>query len=291
MPRRAAIDLGSNSALLTVVDGAAVLHDEARVVGLGKGLIDGGGFRSDRMQAALAALNDYADTARSFGIEPASIAAIATSASRRAVNAGAFYADVEARTGIRFRIIPGAEEAELTFRGARSGQTGLVAVIDMGGGSTEIAIGDTALQWNRSFEVGTVRLTEQVLGEQVRIATPEDLVTMQGLLAFEVPLQAPAVGVAGSVTTLAAAVLGLTAWDAARVQGAVLTDAHLAWFQQALVGRDAAARRELFAVGSERADHLLAGATILRAALAALGQDRLTVSTRGLRFGVLEPLA
>lgn len=287
MQRRAAIDLGSNSALLTVVEGSQVLHDEARVVGLGKGLVDGGGFRPDRMDAALEALVDYAVIARSLGIEPGAIRAIATSASRRASNAASFYARVEAATGIRFRIIPGAEEATLTFQGARSGLEGKVAVIDMGGGSTEIAIGATSLTWNRSFEVGTVRLTEQVLGEAVRVATPEDLATMQGLLRFEVPEPAPAVGVAGSVTTLAAAVLGLKQWDAARVQGFVLTDAHLASFQHALLGRDAARRRVLFTVGADRADYLLAGATILRAALEALEQDHMVVSCRGLRFGAL----
>ena len=81
--RQASIDLGSNSVLLTVVDDGRVLHDEARVVGLGKGLGDGGEFDPERMEAALNALRDYAATAAKLQVPPAEVLAVATSASRR----------------------------------------------------------------------------------------------------------------------------------------------------------------------------------------------------------------
>lgn len=284
---RAAIDLGSNSVLLTVLDGRRVLHDEARVVGLGRGLGDGGPFRADRMEATLAALGDYARTAAGFGVQPGEVVAIATSASRRATNAEAFYAQVQAQTGMCFRIVSGAEEARLTFLGARGDRSGEVAVIDLGGGSTEVAIGADDLRWRHSFELGSVRLTETVLGDPARVATSADVDRMAELSRMELPHQAPAVGVAGSVTTLAAAALQLTEWRAEAVHGAVLTDARLERFQSDLVGRDADRRRALFSVGAERADYLLAGATILRSALAALGEQELTVSVRGLRYGAL----
>lgn len=284
---RASIDLGSNSALLLIQDeeGQVVL-DQAHVVGLGRGLVDGGPFRKDRMEAALAVLTAFREEVEMHGIFPCDVVALATSASRRASNAAAFYAEVEHETGLEFRIIGGDEEARLTFVGSRLG-SGRVAVVDLGGGSTEVAIGDETLDWRRSFEVGSVRLTEAVLGEDVRVATAADVDAMASLVRFEVPEPAPMVGVAGTVTTLAAAAQGLTAWDAERVHGSVLTDAQLAGFQEALVGLDAEGRRALFAVGAERADYLLAGATILRGALAALGQDEMRVSTRGLRYGAL----
>lgn len=284
---KASIDLGSNSALLLVMDGNDVVLDEAHVVGLGRGLVDGGPFRTDRMEAALAALAGFSQRAAELGVDPGDIVAIATSASRRASNAEEFYARVAAETGLRFRIVSGEEEARLTFLGSRVGE-GEVAIIDLGGGSTEIALGDEELAWRHSFELGSVRLTEAVLGEDVRPATDADLEAMEELARIEVPRHAPAVGVAGTVTTLAAAALGLSEWDAAAVHGSVLPDTVLAGLQQQLLEKDAAQRRARFTVGAERADYLLAGATILRAALKALGQDVLRVSVRGLRYGALQ---
>lgn len=285
---RAAIDLGSNSVLITVMRGDKVILDEARVVGLGRGLSPGGPLQPPAMARALRALQDFARKAEALGVAPADIVCGATSASRRAANAQAFYDAVHERTGLRFRILTGDEEAQLTFAGASSTVQGRVAVVDLGGGSTEVAIGEDDLEWARSYPIGSVRLTETVLGPDVRIATHEDVARMTELVSFDgVPEHVPVVGVAGTVTTFAAWVLELDQWDAEAVEGSQVTDAHLAEIQQALVGRDAGRRRELFAVGAERADSLLAGATILRAALAALGQDALRVSVRGLRFGLL----
>ena len=87
MPK-AAIDIGSNSVLLTVLtDDGQILHDEARVVGLGRGLGDQGVFADDRMRATEAALRDYCALASNLGVSPSAIAAVATSASRRATQA------------------------------------------------------------------------------------------------------------------------------------------------------------------------------------------------------------
>ncbi|MCB9678842.1 MAG: Ppx/GppA family phosphatase [Alphaproteobacteria bacterium] len=294
---RAAIDLGSNSVLLTVVDDSgAVLHDEARVVGLGKGLGDGGAFAADRMEDALAALADYARVAASLGVAPADVRAVATSAARRATNSGVYFARVERETGLRIEVISGDEEARLTWAGALSSldlPAGDVMVVDLGGGSTELAVGRDALRWRHSFEVGSVRLTEQVLGPDVPPATPAHLAAMRAHVdgVFAAPA-VPAgvrcvVGVAGSVTTLVATELGLAEYDGARVHGSTLTDAALAGFERRLIGLDAAGRRALFAVSPKRADFLLAGTVILRAALAKAGADAMRVSDRGLRYGVL----
>ena len=97
MPR-AAIDLGSNSVLLTVIDDdGRLLHDEARVVGLGKGLGDRGSFAPDRMAAAQAALADYARTAQQLGVQPSRVAAVTTSAARRAENANDWFDTLDHR--------------------------------------------------------------------------------------------------------------------------------------------------------------------------------------------------
>ncbi|MEZ4316500.1 MAG: Ppx/GppA family phosphatase [Myxococcota bacterium] len=295
---RAAIDLGSNSVLLAVVDDeGAVLHDEARVVGLGKGLGDGGRFAPDRMEAALAAMADYARTAESLGVPADRVRAVATSAARRATDAGAFFQRVAAETGLHIEVISGDEEARLTWAGALSALAvpdGTLMVVDLGGGSTELAVGRGSLEWRHSYELGSVRLTESVLGDDVVPATPEHLAALEAHArsVFEspaVPARIDAViGVAGSVTTLVATALGLTRYDSARVHGSQLTDAMLAGFQDRLLGLDRRQRRAIFAVSPERADYLLAGATILRAALRVAGHDAMWVSDRGLRYGVLE---
>ena len=116
-------------------DDGATLHDEARVVGLGKGLGDQGLFRPDRMDAAAATLADYADRARALGVLPQDILAVATSAARRALNARTFFARIDQETGIRVQIVSGAEEARLTWLGALGDlrlPSGPVAVLDLG---------------------------------------------------------------------------------------------------------------------------------------------------------------
>ena len=167
MPR-AAIDIGSNSILLTVMgDDGAVLHDEARVVRMGAGLGDRGLFAPDRIAAASKVLTDYLARARGFGIEPIAVRAVATSAARRAMNAQTVFERFHRNLGLRVRIISGEEEAQLTWRGAQhdlSIEGSPQLVVDLGGGSTELAMGEHGeLQHHASLELGTARLTERFL--------------------------------------------------------------------------------------------------------------------------------
>lgn len=292
----AAIDLGSNSILLTVIDASGeVVHDESRVVGLGKGLGDGGQFAPDRIEAALEALTAYATTAAGLGVPAEEVRIVATSAARRATNVDTFVDRVYRETGLRIRVIPGDEEARLTWRGALSGLPveGTTLVVDLGGGSTELAYGKKELEWRHSYEIGSVRLTERVLGDPIPVADGSHLAAMQdrATQVFRKPRLPGSVdrviGVAGSVTTLMAAALGQTSYDATAIHGARLTDAMLAGFQERLIGLDRRQRATLFAVAPKRADYMLAGATVLRAALAVAGTDAMVVSARGIRFGVL----
>lgn len=293
---KAAIDIGSNSLLLLVTDDAGVpVHDEARVVGLGRGLGERGMFRSDRMEAALATLEEYARKAASLGVPPERVRAVATSASRRALNAASFYREVRRRTGLGVEIISGDEEAKLTWRGSLTGLVlpdGPTLLVDPGGGSTEVILGDRGeLRSRVSLEIGTVRLTEQYLGYDT--VTLADFARMRaavdaavGSLRFEPPPRA-AVAVAGTATTLAACELGLTAYEPARVHGSTLTAGALRTWIDRLLEAGPARRRELVAVSPERADTLLVGAVILLRILEQARRQSYRVSDRGLRFGVL----
>ena len=295
MPR-AAIDIGSNSLLLLVVDDVgSVLHDEARVIGLGRGLGERGVFRPDRMEAAQATLADYAAKAQSLGVAPADVRVVATSASRRALNAATFYAAVKARTGLRVEVISGEEEARLTWLGGVDGLglgPGPALLCDPGGGSTEVIVGEGPHIRSRvSLEIGTVRLTEQYLGggavsasALARLRSHVD----QAVATLDLDvLPKAAVAVAGTATTLAAADLGLERYDAAVVHGSTLTAAALRRWIDRLLAASPEERRRLVAVSPERADTVLAGAAILLAILERARRQAWRVSDRGLRFGAI----
>lgn len=296
MPR-AAIDIGSNSILLTIVDDAgAVLHDEARVVGLGSGLGDRGLFHPERMKLAEQVLDDYLAVARRHDLAPWSVRAVATSAARRAMNAATWFQRIQRRLGLTVSVISGDEEARLTWLGATHALAveDPLLVVDLGGGSTELVLGERRGSTTaRSLEIGAVRLTEAFLG--VGMVEPAGFSRLRNhvdscLASFPIePSPRTVVGVGGTVTTLAATALELTAWDASAVHGYRLTRARLASFIDTLLVADPVQRRALFPVAPDRADFLLAGACCLERTLAHARRQHLVVSIHGLRFGLLDP--
>ena len=293
--RSAAIDLGSNSVLLLVreADGT-VVHDEARVIGFGRGLGDGGTLDPGRVVLALEALGELAATASSLGVAPEAVRLGATSAARRAQDIDVFSRALEAQCGLRLEVISGEWEARLSWLGATSlleSGVDLLGLIDLGGGSTEVITGTAdEIDTRVSLEVGSVRLTEGYLG--TGIVDPQDVRPMEehvsGVVSEGVEgTPGLALAVAGTATTLAAMDLGLWVWDPDRVHGHVLDRKTLLHLRNQLLAADAGQRRDLVKVSPERADHLAAGATVLDAVLGAWGLDVCTVSIRGLRHGIL----
>ncbi len=293
---RATIDIGSNSILLLVAtEDNTVLHDEVRVVGLGMGLGDRGLLRPKKMEAALEVLGDYTRAAARYGVPPWMVKAVATSGARRALNARAFLERIRTATGLRVRIVSGEEEAWLTWTGARSQLSlpaGPVAVVDVGGGSTELVMGEKeriALQV--SVELGSVRLTERFFpSPRYR---PQELSRLRSFVQETLaPLTWPGVprvliGVAGTVTTLAAMHQGLSAWDREAVHGSRLTRGSLRRLVDRLLDSTPAQRRQWAAVAPERADYLLAGACLLEEICTNAHRDSLIVSDGGVRQGLL----
>jgi exopolyphosphatase/guanosine-5'-triphosphate,3'-diphosphate pyrophosphatase len=299
MPR-ASIDIGSNSLLLLVVDDeGAALYDTATVIGLGRGMGHRGMFKADRMDAALQTLSEYAQTAESMGVPAEEIRAVATSAARRSMNAQTFFERVRAQTRISVEIVSGEREAELTWAGALIGlpaPTGTVAVVDLGGGSTEIVIGRPSgegLIEKQSLELGSVRLTEKYFGADPDRYQPADLAQLRAEIADSVGrfnwcvMPKALVAVAGTATTLCAMELEMTEWDAKRVHGCRLGRAALRRWIDRLLDSSPQERREWAAVSPERADHLLAGACVLEAVCSSANRDSIWVSDGGVRHGVL----
>lgn len=295
--RFAAIDVGTNSVLLLVVeraaDGALVPLDERlEITRLGRGVDATRLLAADRIEATVDALQRFTAAARGHGIERLWVTA--TSAARDATNGGAFFALAKSACGVDVEVLSGDDEAQLSFEAAvrELPGDGPRAVVDIGGGSTEIVIGQAGrVDFRRSFDVGAVRLTERLLHGDP--PTPAELHTLRASLAqtfAEIPPPPPGltlVGVAGTVTTLCAIELGLDGYDGRLVQGRTLERASLRALADRLAALPLEARRRVPGLPSQRADTIVAGALLLDAVLDRLGLDRLVVSDRGLRWGLL----
>jgi len=304
--RVATIDIGTNTVLLLVAergpDGVlCAVEERATITRLGEGVDRTKQLAPAAVERTRACLDDYARVVRSAGADR--VAVVGTSAMRDAGGGEAVREGVRAALGVEARVISGEEEARLTFRGAISGLPsngpGAVAVFDIGGGSTEVVIGVTAdpptLTFAESFDVGSVRLTERHSRHDPPTRAERDEITRTAREAFaRVPAlpdgRAP-VGIAGTVTTLAAVSMALVPYDGARVHGHVLPLATLRDVVEKLAALDGAARRQVPGMEPKRADVIVAGGWIALALLDHWGAPAIRVSDRGVRWGLAEELA
>ncbi len=296
--RVAAVDCGTNSVRLLVADvNGSTKHDvsrEMRIVRLGEG-VDRTGRLSD---AALArtrqALEHYASLVHS--LECARVRMVATSASRDASNSADFVAMVEEVLGTTPEVITGDEEAALSFDGAtralpQDGAPFLVA--DIGGGSTELVLGTDRVEAARSVDVGCVRLTERHLHDDpptaAQVAAAEaDVDAGLALVREVVPVEQARtfLGLAGSVTTVAAHVLGLPTYDSEAIHLARLPAADVVRACTELLEMTRAQRAALPYVHEGRVDVIGAGALVLRTLVDRLGLAEVVVSEADILDGI-----
>lgn len=292
--RYAAIDVGTNSVLLLVAERRegrfAAVAERAEITRLGRGVDRTGALSAEGMEATLRCLESFAGEARALGARQ--IAAIATSAARDASNGERFLQQARDRAGVAVEIISGGEEAELAFAAATADfGDGPLVVVDIGGGSTEFIYGAGQVQYRRSFDVGSVRLTERFITAHP-VPEPERAAVrahLQGAFAALPPPPAGArlVGIAGTVTTLHAVLHRVDPYDAARVHGHDLQRAELAALAGTLCGASLEERRRMPGLQPGRADVICAGALILEAAMDRLNAGACTVSDRGVRWGLI----
>jgi exopolyphosphatase / guanosine-5'-triphosphate,3'-diphosphate pyrophosphatase len=298
MALASSLDLGTNTCLLLIAEAAAgavsrVHAHECRIVRLGEKVDERRELQPAAMERTLACLRDYAAQVRAAGLDPAASACVATSQARDARNGAEFLRRVQEETGFRFQVISGDREAELTFRGALlpGMDPARTAVIDIGGGSTELMTRAGGL----SIDMGGVRFTERYLRSDP-VTDPEFWACQDAVDAALAEARAwrernaavtELVAVAGTPTTLAAWHLGLAEFQASRIDGLRLSrgDAHR--MVEELKWRTVQERALLPGVPRGRADILLAGSLILWRAMELLGFPELAVSTRGLLFGAL----
>ena len=296
--RVAALDCGTNSVRLLVadVDGRAKtdLHREMRVVRLGEGVDRTGLLDPAAIERTRCALVDYAARCRELNVD--AIRMVATSATRDAGNRGDFVAVVRDVLGVDPEVITGDEEAALSFDGATRGLDlagGPFLVVDIGGGSTEVVLGAAAVEAARSVDVGCVRLTERHLADdpptadQIAAATA-DVEAALTRVREVVPVDRArtVVGLAGSVTTVAALVLGLDAYDAERIHGSRLSAADVAATSARLIAMTRAERAALPVMHPGRVDVIGAGALVLHLLLARFGLSEVVVSESDILDGI-----
>lgn len=292
---KASIDCGTNSfRLLIVNEKRQVVARELRITRLGEGVHATrrlGPAAMDRSIAALAEFKRLLDQHHVLDVR-----AVATSAARDAGNGQEFLTRAGEVLGVDVEILSGQSEGELTFAGVSGGMPvdGPLLVVDIGGGSTELAFGiDGQLQWAQSLDIGCVRLTELALQSDPYTTEERDAActTVESFLASsklgQVPSRTRLVGVAGSITSLASISLGLAEYEADAVHGVELTAKTLAELTDRLALMTNADRLFIPALPAGRADVIVAGAVILQQIMARGGFDSCTISERDLLFGLL----
>lgn len=288
--RVAAIDCGTNSIRLLIADrdgsGLRDLHREMRIVRLGQGVDATGRFAVDALARTEAALRDYAELLRRF--EVGRVRMVATSATRDAANRDEFFAMTAAVLGSVVpgavaEVITGAEEAALSFAGAvgdLNADTGPFVVVDLGGGSTEVVLGDGAgVRAAYSADIGCVRMTERCLHSdppttdevaQARQAVRERLAP--ALLAVPVQQARTWVGLAGTFTTIAALAHRLPVYDSEAIHLSRVSFADLLAVCDQLIGMTRRQRAALGPMHEGRVDVIGGGAIIVQELADAIGE-------------------
>lgn len=275
MTRVAAIDCGTNSIRLLIADrSAGALTDVVRrmeIVRLGQGVDRTGRLDPEALARTLAATADYAAQCREHGVQ--AVRFVATSATRDAQNREEFFAGVRDALGVEVEVITGAQEAALSFAGAvsilGSADPAPNLVVDIGGGSTELVLGDHEVERAVSLDIGSVRMTERHIrsdppNEDEVAAARADIGAALDRAADDLDLARvrTLVGVAGSVTTLTALALGLDAYRPERINAARLSLDQVRTAAQALLTMPRTERAALGFMHPGRVDVIGAGALI-----------------------------
>ena len=301
----AAIDCGTNSTRLLVVgrDGKT-LERSMSITRLGAGIDASGALDPAAIERTLVALRGFRETLDAHGV--VALRAVATSAARDASNGLELTATAQEVLGVELEILPGAEEGRLAFLGATSDLDpgeGPYLIVDLGGGSTELVTGDrdadkATMVAAVSLEVGCVRVTERFLSGDP--PAPPELEAARRLvrgLVEGAAEKAPSlrrarrvVGVAGTVSSLAAMDLGVKGYDPAQTHHHVLRRGSVSALLDRLARLDVEARRRVLGLEPGRADVIVGGTLVLDEIMASLGCDEILVSEMDILDGLVATL-
>ncbi|UTD03689.1 Ppx/GppA family phosphatase [Treponema socranskii subsp. buccale] len=298
MSRKAIIDIGSNSIKFFVGELAAdrtikTVLDTNDIARLGEGLDSTGAISPEAMERNVASVAAFAKQAKELGADR--IVSVGTMALRKASNSAEFVEKVKKTCGIEVQIIPGEEEARLSYLAILSGlpleKDADLVVFDTGGGSTEFIYGKGTQMVKRfSVNLGAVRITENYL--KADPVSPADVQAAIAQIDKEFKeagvngKPAQLVGMGGTVTSMGAVKHKMVKYDPSVIQGSRLTKKDIEEQIEEYSKRTVEQRKELPGLQPKRADVILAGACILKVITDRLGADGLTISDRGLRHGL-----
>lgn len=295
--RVAVIDIGTNSTRLLVGDVAkgrvSEVERRSRVTRLGRGVDLAGQLSTEAIEAVCETIAGYREICEETGAQR--VDAIATSAVRDASNGDAFIAELRERFDLSARVLDGDEEARLMYAGATMDRPPAepTLVIDIGGGSTELAVGrGDEIAFHTSLQAGVVRHTERHIStDPPATAELEALAAdVRGLIAAAIDGRPAAratagIAVAGTPTSLAAVELELEPYDATRVHGHVLELPSIQRMLSRLASAPLAERAEITGLHPERAPTIVAGVVILVEAMRAFDLERVQVSEADILYG------
>lgn len=295
----ASIDIGTNSVLLLVARPAGEGQLEPvrqcqRITRLGQALRRTGRILPEAVDRTVEALVAYTSVIEAE--QPDHVAVAGTAVFREAVNREQVIGDIAARTGFTVRVLSSLEEARLSYQGACRGLVSdetPVLLADIGGGSTECVLGKGGrLLRGESFPLGAVNLTERFLAGDP--PAPAEFRQLQDFVREALagswaglPGRCVLAGVGGTVTTLAAIDLKLEQYDAGRVHGHVIPGDRLDRIRQHLLSLPVSRRQQVPGLDPERADIIVAGAAVVDCIMTGGAFKALTVSDRGLRYGII----
>lgn len=299
--RLASIDIGTQTIRLLVADCNDSKHlipvfRDREIIRLGENMDESGNLGLAQMERAVACISEFKKKAETFKAER--ILAAATACVRKASNSEAFIRKTVSRTGITPEILSGKKEARLSLTGVRSvtDPKGLSLVTDIGGGSTELVLIETGRDPEfESLELGVVILTEQFLKNDPPL--PEEAGRMQhyireilsktSLIPGPVKSDITLIGTAGTITTLAAMDLEMTAYDPDKINGHILDQKKITALFQHMVKMPSAKRCFIPGLETGRETVIIAGTLIVLAILERVSSQTLTVSDAGLLEGIL----
>ncbi len=293
----ASIDIGTNTILLLIaeVDGGALkpLLEIETIVGLGKGLLRSGILSPKAMNRGYDTLNRYVERCQRMGVRK--IFAVGTSALREARNAGEFLGRVKEKLGLSIEVIPGEEEAQLSYLAVVKDlyeSEEAILVVDIGGGSTEFVLGkgNQITRWG-SLPIGSARFTEQFLiSDPIQDAEWDRMEKEIRRLLVDLPrseVSPSMVAVGGTATTLASVQIGLKKFSVEKIHHFVLTKEALQNQLSLYRSKTIDERRKIPGLFPNRADVILAGGAILHVAMEELKCPSVFISCHGIRYGLL----
>ncbi|MEU7134771.1 Ppx/GppA phosphatase family protein [Streptomyces sp. NPDC046261] len=308
MTRVAAVDCGTNSIRLLVADADPAtgelkeLDRRMTIVRLGQGVDRTGRLAPEALERTFAACREYAEVIAAHGVRR--VRFVATSASRDAENREDFVRGVVEILGVEPEVISGDQEAEFSFTGATrelAGRDDLAKpflVVDIGGGSTEFVVGEEHVRAARSVDVGCVRMTERHLVVDGVVTDPPSPAQIAAIRADveaaldvaeqTVPLTEARtlVGLAGSVTTVAAIALGLREYDSAAIHHSRVSLERVREITHELIGSTHEQRAAISVMHPGRVDVIAAGALVLLCVMERTGAHEVVVSEHDILDGI-----